>query len=216
MWERRYEVPEISIKLKNLFLKEIERREPSDRIWLTDTVYCGRKKLLQMKGFEPRYTEESITRIWLGIVVGSTLESMGIAREVTVEYRGCRGRVDCVMDTGEPMEIKVTTSLYITASEYAETHVHQLSRYCLAMGKPTGILFYYVPNVKLSSLPAYRYEFDLNKVRSVTDARLDVLDKALRHGDPFMVPPTWHSPTMNNWECRKCTYQAICRNEGGL
>jgi hypothetical protein len=75
--EKDYSVAE---KLYSLFRREIESREPPDRIWLTDTVYCGRKKIFQIMGVGQRFTETQLNRIWLGIIVGKALEEIGIAR----------------------------------------------------------------------------------------------------------------------------------------
>ena len=51
VWTARYEVPEITEKIKQILLERIEEKEPPTRLWLTDTVYCGRKKLFRMLGF---------------------------------------------------------------------------------------------------------------------------------------------------------------------
>ena len=205
--------PEIADKLRQLMLDKIEKREPPKTIWFTDTVYCGRKKIFAMLGGRQRFNNTALNKIWLGIVVGEALKSLGIAGEVPVEYKGMNGRIDVLLETGEPMEVKTASNLYITASEYTETHVQQLSRYCLALGKETGILFYYVPQVSIMSLPAYRYRFDLDKVREETDERLELLKQAAKALDPFMLPITWHSKDMDNWECRQCMYQEVCRRE---
>ena len=214
--ETREDYLEIAETVKKIMMREIEEREPPDRIWLTDTVYCGRKKIFRMMGYEEWVTEDALNRLWLGRIVGAALEAMGIAREIEVEYRGVKGRIDCIVDTGEPVEIKTIHTLYSTVSSYAESHVEQLSRYCLAVGKPVGIIFYYVPGVKISSLPAYRYRFNLDIVKSIVDERIDLLVKAAKAQEPFILPATWHSATMKNWECRKCMFQAICLNRGGL
>jgi len=207
--ERDYSVAE---KLYQLFRREVEQREPPDRIWLSDTVYCGRKKIFQMMGIGNRFTETQLNRIWLGIIVGKALEEIGIAREVEVEYRGVRGRIDTLLDTGEPVEIKVVQNLYTAASSYSEAHVEQLSRYCLASGKDTGIIFYYVPGLAMTSMPSYRYKFNLEQVAKEVDRRLDLLFKARDALDPFMLPPTWHSDGFDNWECRGCSFQGACRS----
>lgn len=207
--EKDYTVAE---RLYKLFKEEIERREPPDRIWLSDTVYCGRKKIFRILGVGERFTERQMNKIWLGIVVGKALEEIGIAREVEVEYRGVRGRIDTIMETGEPVEIKVVENMYIPASRYAETHVEQLSRYCLATGMAAGRIFYYIPGIPMTDMPSYRYTFNLESIRRETDERLDMLEKAYKTLDPFTLPPTWHSETMDNWECRQCTYRGACRS----
>ncbi|RLG89973.1 MAG: hypothetical protein DRO36_06870 [Candidatus Hecatellales archaeon] len=195
--------------------KRIDEEEPPKRIWLTDTVYCGRKKIWRMMGYRERFTERQLNAIWLGLIVGEALKSLGIAGEVPVEYRGIRGRIDVILETGEPMETKVVKSLYVSASEYARTHVQQLSRYCLAKESEYGVLFHYVPGLSISNLPAYRYRFDLKAVKRETDERLDLLFKAEDAMDPFILPPTWHSETMDNWECRNCPFQMLCRQGRG-
>ena len=215
-WIARENVPEIANKIKQLMLRRIEEREPPSRIWLTDTVYCGRKKLFAMLGYGgERFTEQALNKLWLGLLIHAELEKLGIAREVKVEYMGIRGRIDCLAETGEPMEIKSAGSIYITSSKYAETHVQQLSRYCLAVNRETGILFYYVPGVKITSMPAYRYRFDLKRVEEETLQRILILRKAEELKDPFIVPATWHSNSFDNWECRKCGYINLCR-QGSL
>ena len=215
-WIIRENVPEIAEKVKRLMLKRVEEREPPTRLWLTDTVYCGRKKLFAMLGYGgERFTEQALNRLWLGLLIHAELEKLGIAREVSVEYMGLRGRIDCLAETGEPVEIKTASSIYVTSSKYAETHVQQLSRYCLAMGKETGILFYYVPGVKITSLPAYRYRFDLSEVEEETVERIELLKKAEKLKDPFVLPATWHSDSLDNWECKRCPYVNLCK-QGSL
>jgi len=207
--ERDYSVAE---KLYSLFRREVEGREPPDRIWFTDTVYCGRKKIFQIMGVGQRFTEAQLNKIWLGIIVGKALEEIGIAREVEVEYRGVRGRIDTLLETGEPVEIKVAQNLFTVASSYSEAHVEQLSRYCLAANVETGVIFYYIPGMPMTRMPSYRYRFSLDDVREEVDRRLDILFKAYRALDPFILPPTWHSDSMNNWECRGCAFQGACRS----
>ena len=215
-WIARENVPEIADKVKRLMLGRLEEREPPTRIWLTDTVYCGRKKLFAMLGYGgERFTEQALNRLWLGLLIHAELEKLGVAREVKVEYMGLRGKIDCLVETGEPMEIKAVGSLYVASSKYAETHVQQLSRYCLAMGKETGVLFYYVPGVKITSLPAYRYRFDLKRVEEETVERILALRRAEELRDPFALPATWHSDCMDNWECRRCPYVNLCK-QGSL
>ena len=215
-WIVRENVPELAEKVKRLMLEKVEERDPPTRIWLTDTVYCGRKKLFAMLGYRrERMTEQALNRLWLGLLIHAELEKLGIAREVRVEYMGIHGKIDCLAETGEPIEIKSARSIYITSSRYAESHIQQLSRYCLATGKETGILFYYVPGVKITSLPAYRYRFDLSKVEEETLQRIMILRKAEELRDPFVIPPTWHSDSFDNWECRKCGYINLCK-QGSL
>ena len=210
--DKTYEVAE---KLYGIFRKEVETREPPKTVWLSDTVYCGRKKIFAMKGMAQHFTEQAMSKIWLGIVVGKALQELGIASEVEVQYRGIKGRIDVLLETNEPMEIKTATNLYTTASKYSESHVEQLSRYCLATGSETGVLFYYVPGVKMSDMPSYRYRFDLGRVREITDGRIDMLLRAASAEDPFILPATWHSENFNNWECRQCQFLTICRHGGG-
>jgi len=207
--ERDYTIAE---KLYRIFKNEVESREPPNKIWLSDTVYCGRKKIFRMLGVGERFTEEQLNKIWLGIIVGKALEEIGIAKEVEVEYRGIRGRIDALLETGEPIEVKVIGNIYVASSNYADTHIEQLSRYCLASGKVAGIVFYYIPGMAMTNMPSYRYTFDLEAVRKETDERLDMLEKAYKALDPFILPPTWHSDSMDNWECRKCTYRGACRS----
>jgi len=212
VWTARYEVPEITEKIKQILLERIEEKEPPTRLWLTDTVYCGRKKLFRMLGFgKQRFSETALNKIWLGLIVEAELEKLGIAGQVPVEYRGIRGKIDVLLDTDEPLEVKTSTSLYVTASDYARTHVEQLSRYCLAKGVSTGILVYYVPGIAITSLPVTRYHFDLDEVKRVTDERIDLLEEAVRQRDPFLLPATWHSRTMDNWECRDCVFYYLCK-----
>ena len=215
-WIVRENVPELAEKVKQLMLKRIEEREPPTRLWLTDTVYCGRKKLFAMLGYKrDRMSDEALNRLWLGLLIHAELENLGIAREVKVEYMGIRGKIDCLAETGEPMEIKAVGSIYVASSKYAETHVQQLSRYCLAIGRETGVLFYYVPGVKITSLPAHRYRFDLSKVEEETVERIELLKKAEKLKDPFVLPATWHSNSFDNWECRSCSYINLCK-QGSL
>ena len=215
-WIVRENVPELAEKVKRLMLKRIEEREPPTRLWLTDTVYCGRKKLFAMLGYKRgRMSDKALNRMWLGLLIHAELEKIGIAREVKVEYMGIRGKIDCLVETGEPVEIKAVDSIYVTSSKYAETHVQQLSRYCLATNRETGVLFYYVPGVKITSLPAYRYRFDLGKVEEETVERIELLKAAERLRDPFVLPATWHSSSFDNWECRSCSYINICK-QGSL
>jgi CRISPR/Cas system-associated exonuclease Cas4 (RecB family) len=212
-WVIREQAPEIAEAVKKMMLRRIEDREPPNRIWLSDTVYCGRKKIYAMLGYEgDRMTEQALNRLWLGLMIHAELEKIGVAREVAVEYNGIRGRVDCLADTGEPIEIKAASSIWVTGSRYAETHVQQLSRYCLALNRETGILFYYVPGVKITSLPAYRYRFNLEAVKRETDERIRLLRMAEEARDPFILPPTWHSSSFDNWECRACPYISLCRH----
>lgn len=211
---RREKTPEIAEKLKETFQKKIDEKEPPDKIWLTDTVYCGRKKIYAMMGWRQRFTEQTLSKLWLGIIVHQALKDMGIAGEVPVEYMNIKGKMDVLLETGEPLEIKVTSSTYVPASEYAETHIEQLSRYCLALKKQHGIILYYIPGINISSLPAYRCEFNLSEVANVTAERINLLEKAAEARDPFILPTTWHSNNMDNWECRKCTFQAACRAGG--
>ena len=212
-WVIREQAPEIAEAVKKMMLRRIEEREPPNRIWLSDTVYCGRKKIYAMLGYGgERMTEQALNRLWLGLMIHAELEKIGVAREVAVEYNGIRGRVDCLADTGEPIEIKTASSIWVTKSRYAETHVQQLSRYCLALGRETGILFYYVPGVKVTSLPAYRYRFNLDAVKRETDERIKLLRMAEEARDPFMLPATWHSSDLDNWECRACPYISLCRH----
>jgi len=210
-YRSRVEVPEIAEKIKQIFQQKIDEREPPNRVWLTDTVYCGRKKIFAMLGFKQRFTEENLSKIWLGTIIHEALKDMGIASEVPVEYMGVRGRIDVLLATGEPMEVKVAGSMYVPASQYAESHVEQLSRYCLARGVETGVLFYYIPNTAITSLPAYRYRFDLKQIEEVTRERIELLKRAAEEKNPFMLPATWHSDTMDNWECRSCVFQQYCR-----
>ncbi len=216
MWKVVDTVPEVVIRLKDIFQKKVDDEEPPDKIWLTDTVYCGRKKLFSMMGMRQRFSEESLSKIWLGILVHEALQSLGIASEVRVEYAGIGGRVDVLLDSNEPLEVKVTSSTKVIHSSYAQSHVEQLSRYALAMNSETGILLYYVPGARISSLPVYRYWFDLDMVRKVTDERIDLLKQAVSERDPFRLPATWHSPDMNNWECRKCGFQRTCIGGGWI
>jgi CRISPR/Cas system-associated exonuclease Cas4 (RecB family) len=212
-WVIREQAPEIAEAVKKMMLRRVEEREPPNRIWLSDTVYCGRKKIYAMLGYGgERMTEQALNRLWLGLMIHAELEKIGVAREVAVEYNGIRGRVDCLADTGEPIEIKTASSIWVTGSRYAETHVQQLSRYCLALGRETGILFYYVPGVKVTSLPAYRYRFNLEAVKRETDERIRLLRMAEEARDPFMLPATWHSNDFDNWECRACPYISLCRH----
>jgi len=214
IWNRREDVPEIHEKIKKILMEKINEREPPNSIWLTDTVFCGRKKIFSILFPKMnRFNERQINRIWLGLIVGAELEKMGIINEVVVEYKGIRGRIDCILDTGEPVEIKVAGNLYTTVSDYAEIQVQQLSRYCLAKNIEHGILFYYVPSVKISNLPAYRYYFDLDKIKDETDYRIEKLNLAFKSKDPFILPATWHSNNFNNWECKECVYRIKC--EGG-
>ena len=86
-WIARENVPEIANKIKQLMLRRIEEREPPSRIWLTDTVYCGRKKIFAMLGYGgERFTEQALNKLWLGLLIHAELEKLGIAREVKVEY----------------------------------------------------------------------------------------------------------------------------------
>lgn len=209
----RTELPEITIKIMEILKKKIETREPPKTIWLTDTVYCPRKKIYAMNGIGQRFNETAINKIWLGIIVGEALKEIGIAGEVAVEYRGIKGKIDIMMDSGEPLEVKTAQNLYIPASEYANTHVEQLSRYCLATNSTTGILLYYIPGIKITSMPVYRYRFNLSEVKKVTDERIDMLLEAVKNNDPFILPTTWHSESMDNWECRQCIYQQVCRDK---
>jgi CRISPR/Cas system-associated exonuclease Cas4 (RecB family) len=212
-WVIREQAPEIAEAVKRMMLRRIEEREPPNRIWLSDTVYCGRKKMYAMLGYGgDRMTEQALNRLWLGLMIHAELEKIGVAREVAVEYNGIRGRVDCLADTGEPIEIKTASSIWVTGSRYAETHVQQLSRYCLALNRETGILFYYVPGVKVTSLPAYRYRFNLEAVKRETDERIRLLRMADEARDPFILPATWHSSDFDNWECRACPYISLCRH----
>jgi CRISPR/Cas system-associated exonuclease Cas4 (RecB family) len=201
---------EITEKVRRIMLDKIYSREPPNRIWLSDTVYCGRKKIFRILGLGEAIPERAISRIWLGIVVGEALQGLGIARELPVEYRGIRGRIDVVTDTGEPIEVKTTINPYTLATNYTTAHTEQLSRYCLATGVETGILFYYLPGAEISEMPATRYRFNLTQVQDETDIRLNMLEKALAEQDPFTLPPTWHSKTFNNWECRQCNYRDLC------
>lgn len=205
------EVGEIAEKIAEIMERKINDREPPDRIWLTDTVYCGRKKIFEMSGLKRRFSGKAVSRIWLGIIVGEALKELGIAGEVPVEYRGVRGKVDVILETGEPVEVKVATNLYVTASEYSKSHVEQLSRYCLALNKETGILLYYIAGLEVESLPVRRYRFNLDQVKRVTDERIDALSRAVEAKDPFTLPATWHSNSLSNWECRDCSYLAYCR-----
>jgi len=212
VWTASYSLPEVTEKIRELMMKKLEEREPPTRIWLTDTVYCGRKKIFRMLNLgRQTFSEVALSRIWLGLIVEAELEKLGVASQVTVEYRGIRGKIDVLADTGEPIEIKTTTSLYTTASDYATAHIEQLSRYCLATSTGTGILIYYVPGIAVSSLPVRRYHFDLDRVREVTDIRIDLLEEAVKEKDPFLLPPTWHSDSFENWECRSCPFLALCR-----
>jgi CRISPR/Cas system-associated exonuclease Cas4 (RecB family) len=212
-WVIREQAPEIAEAVKKMMLRRVEEREPPNRIWLSDTVYCGRKKIYAMLGYGgERMTEQALNRLWLGLMIHAELEKIGVAREVAVEYNGIRGRVDCLADTGEPIEIKTASSIWVTESRYVETHVQQLSRYCLALNRETGILFYYVPGVKVTSLPAYRYRFNLEAVKRETDERIRLLRMAEEARDPFMLPATWHSNDFDNWECRACPYISLCRH----
>jgi CRISPR/Cas system-associated exonuclease Cas4 (RecB family) len=212
-WVIREQAPEIAEAVKKMMLRRVEEREPPNRIWLSDTVYCGRKKIYAMLGYGgERMTEQALNRLWLGLMIHAELEKIGVAREVAVEYNGIRGRVDCLADTGEPIEIKTASSIWVTESRYAETHVQQLSRYCLALGRETGILFYYVPGVKITSLPAYRYRFNLEAVKREADERIRLLRMAWEARDPFILPATWHSSDLDNWECRACPYISLCRH----
>jgi CRISPR/Cas system-associated exonuclease Cas4 (RecB family) len=212
-WVIREQAPEIAEAVKKMMLRRVEEREPPNRIWLSDTVYCGRKKIYAMLGYGgERMTEQALNRLWLGLMIHAELEKIGVAREVAVEYNGIRGRVDCLADTGEPIEIKTASSIWVTGSRYAETHVQQLSRYCLALGRETGILFYYVPGIKVTSLPAYRYRFNMEAVKRETDERIRLLRMAEEARDPFILPATWHSNDFDNWECRACPYISLCRH----
>lgn len=213
MFVAREPCGDITEKIKSLFEKCIEEREPPNSIWLTDTVYCGRKKIFSMIGIRPRFSEEALTKIWFGIVVGKALEDIGVIKEMKVEYKGIYGRIDTLLETGEPVEIKMVQSMYSAVSDYAQMHVEQLSRYCLALNKSSGVILYYVPNVKISSLPVYRYKFDLEIVKSVTDERIEKLKISVAEKDPFILPTTWHSDDFDNWECRNCTYLEACKNE---
>ena len=213
MWVIREPAPELALTVKKLMLARLEERDPPTRLWLSDTVYCGRKKIYAMLGYGgEKITEQALNRIWLGLMIHAELEKIGVAREVSVEYGGLRGRVDCLADTGEPIEIKAVSSAWVAGSKYAETHVQQLSRYCLALGRETGILFYYVPGIKITSMPAYRYRFNLDAVKRETDERIRLLRMAAEAGDPFMLPATWHSSSLDNWECRGCPYISLCRH----
>lgn len=210
MWLRREEVLEIKDKIRNLLIEKINEREPPDRIWFTDTVYCGRKKIFQIIGNKAiRFNEAQINKIWFGLIVGAELEKIGLIREMVVEYKGIRGKID-VLYNGEPVEIKSATKMYVALSEYAEVQVEQLSRYCLAVNKETGILIHYIPHIKISNLPVYRYYFDLDKVKKVFDERIEKLNLALEAGDPFILPATWHSQDLNNWECKECVFLPAC------
>jgi CRISPR/Cas system-associated exonuclease Cas4 (RecB family) len=212
LWISRDEYPEIAAKLKEIMVKRLTDREPPTTIWFTDTVYCGRKKIFRMlMGGQEPMTERSLNKVWLGLVFERELEALGLATQVPVKYRGMNGRIDVLLETGEPMEVKTTLNLYVPASNYAETHIEQLSRYCLAVGKETGVIFYYIPGIAIGNLPAYRYRFDLEAVKKVTDERLDLLEQAVKLQNPFILPTTWHSQTMDNWECKECLFQQICR-----
>ena len=209
--ERREMLNEISERIFRIISDKVNDKEPPEKIWLTDTVYCGRKKIFSMMGIMKRFSGRILNRIWLGIIIGEALKELGVAGEVSVEYRGIRGKVDIMLESGEPVEVKTTSSFYIPSSEYAKTHVEQLSRYCLALNKKTGILLYYIPNIDIATLPIYRYEFDLDEIKSVTDERIDILEKAAKIKDPFILPTTWHSKDFNNWECKDCQYISYCR-----
>jgi len=203
----------IAEKVYYILRKEVESREPPNRIWLTDTVYCGRKKIFRMMGVGERFTEVQLNKIWLGLIVGKALEDIGIAKEVEVEYRGIRGKIDTLNDTGEPVEIKVVQNLFCTTGKYTEAHVEQLSRYCLAVNCNSGILFYYIPGMAITEMPSIKYTFDLEKVRAVTDERIDKLLMAQKIMEPYILPPTWHSDNFNNWECKNCTFLGACKSE---
>jgi len=216
IWLVRENVPELTQRVKEFMLRRVEEREPPHSIWFTDTVYCGRKKIFRLLGLgKQHYTEQALNRLWLGLLIHAELEKLGIEREVKVEYKGIRGKIDCLTETGEPVEIKAVSNIYVASSRYAELHVQQLSRYALALGRETGVLFYYVPGVKLTSMPAHRYRFRLDEVRRETDERIELLKKAWKARDPFILPPTWHSNSLDNWECKSCPYRSLCE-QGSL
>lgn len=212
IYESREPYYEFTIEVRRLMVEKYMEREPPKTVWLTDTVYCGRKKIYRIiHNVDIPFNDKALNRLWLGLVFERELEALGLATQVPVEYRGIRGRIDVLLDTGEPVEVKTTSNLYVPASEYAKTHIEQLSRYCLAVGKESGVVFYFVPGVKFVDLPAYRYTFDLEKVREVTDERIDLLMKALKLKDPSVLPATWHSNSLENWECRECPFLKFCR-----
>jgi len=200
---------DIAEKIRQIMLEKIYSREPPNKIWLTDTVYCGRKKIFRILGLGEAIPERAIARIWLGIVVGEYLRGLGMASEVKVEYRGITGRIDVLTDTNEPVEIK-TVNKYVLASNLHTSHIEQLSRYALAVGKTTGVLFHYIVGEDLTNMPSVRYKFRMDKVMQETDERIEILEKALQAEDPFILPPTWHSQTFNNWECRQCNFRPLC------
>lgn len=201
---------QVTEKLYRIMMDKFTNREPPKNIWFTDTVFCGRKKIFRILTGDEYLNTRDLNNIWLGIIVGDALKELGIASEVPVEYRSMHGRIDILLDTGEPLEIKTASNLYIPASEYAKVHVEQLSRYCLALGRESGVIFYYIPRLSLDKLPAYRYRFNLDEVRRETDYRLDIMERAFKTLDPFTIPPTWHSTSPDNWECKKCVFSRVC------
>lgn len=212
----REEAPEITRRIKRILMERIEDKEPPNRIWLSDAVYCGRKKIFRIvRGDTEHFDERTLNRLWLGTIVEANLEALGVASNIKVEYRTrsgniVYGKIDVISDTREPIEVKATSSIRTAKSLYAERHIEQLATYCVAVKSDTGILVYYVPDVKITSLPVYRYRFDIEQYKSIIDERIDILYRALDYMEPMIAPPTWHSKTLDNWECKQCRYLQIC------